>query len=307
MEKTMSRSKRATVLAVLVAAVLAAMFALAGCSSSGSSSSASSASSSSSASSAASSAESVTLQVFAANSLEKALPEVEALYTQEHPEVTFADTQYKASGDLVSQLQAGAAADVLITASSSTMDKADSNGSIDASTRINMFNNDLVVAAAENSNITVTDLAELGTNDAITSVAIGEPNTVPAGKYATQALKAAGLLDYTTADDGTITIADNDFVTSKLNAGADKVGTVASYVKEGQCDVGLVYSSDIYRYSGIKAIYTVPADMHKAIVYPGAVCSSSKNAEVAQDFLNFCMNDADAQKIFSEYGFELAA
>jgi molybdate transport system substrate-binding protein len=164
-----------------------------------------------------------------------------------------------------------------------------------------------VVAAAEDSDITISDLSELGTNDEITSVAIGEPNTVPAGKYATQALQSAGLLEYTTADDGTITITDNDFVTTKLNAGADKVGTVASYVKEGQCDVGLVYSSDIYRYDGIKAIYTVPADMHKDIVYPGAVCSSSENAEVAQDFLDFCMNDADAQQIFSEYGFELAA
>jgi len=305
MNKTASRSKFSKIIAVCAIMALVGVFALAGCSSQSSSSDSSS--NSASTTSESSSTESTTLQVFAANSLEKALPEVEALYTQQHPEVTFSDTQYKASGDLVSQLQAGASADVLITASSSTMDKADTNGSIDESTRTNMFNNDLVVAAAENSNFNVSNLADLGTDSTITSVAIGEPNTVPAGKYAAQALQSAGLLDFTTADDGNITIQDNDFVTNKLNAGADKVGTVASYVREGQCDVGLVYSSDIYRYDGIKNIYTIPADMHKPIVYPGAVCTSTSNADVANDFLNFCLNDPDAQRIFSEYGFELAS
>ena len=59
--------------------------------------------------------ETVELQVFAANSLEKALPEVQELYT-EQTGTTFADSQFKASGDLVEQMRAGAAVDVLITA-----------------------------------------------------------------------------------------------------------------------------------------------------------------------------------------------
>ena len=92
-----------------------------------------------------------------------------------------------------------------------------------------------------------------------------------------------------------------------MNAGADKVGTVAKYVSQGDAQVGFVYSSDIYRYNGIKSIYTVPSDMHKAIKYPGAVTKDSANAQAAADFLNFCMSDPDAQKIFSQYGFELAA
>ena len=66
---------------------------------------------------------SVELQIFAANSLEKALPEVQALYI-EQTGVTFADTQFKASGDLIEQMRAGAPADVLITASTGTMDTA---------------------------------------------------------------------------------------------------------------------------------------------------------------------------------------
>ena len=64
----------------------------------------------------------------AANSLEKALPEVQKLYT-EQTGTTFADTQFKASGDLVEQMRAGATVDVLITASKGTMDDAETSSS----------------------------------------------------------------------------------------------------------------------------------------------------------------------------------
>jgi molybdate transport system substrate-binding protein len=246
------------------------------------------------------------LQVFAANSLEKALPEVQALYTTATG-TTFADTQFKASGDLVEQLSAGATADVLITASTGTMDKAIENGSVTKDSETTMFVNDLVVCTASGSNITISSLDDLK-SDAVTSIAIGEPNTVPAGKYALQSLESAGLATYDTAEDGTISnIVWDPSIANKMNAGADKVGTVASYVKEGQCDVGFVYSSDIFRYDGIQTAYTVPADMHKAIKYPGAPVASSANADAAKAFITFCMTDPDAQKVFSKYGFELAS
>jgi len=245
------------------------------------------------------------LQVFAANSLEKALPEVQALYTAATG-VTFADSQFKASGDLVEQLAAGATADVLITASTGTMDKAIENGSVTTGTETTMFVNDLVICTAEGSQITIASVDDLK-SDAITSIAIGEPNTVPAGKYALQTLETAGLVTYDTAEDGTISnIVWDASIADKMNAGADKVGTVASYVKEGQCDVGFVYSSDIFRYEGIQTAYTVPSDMHKPIKYPGAPVASSTNPVAAADFITFCMTNADAQAIFSQYGFELA-
>ena len=162
------------------------------------------------------------------------------------------------------------------------------------------------VCASQNSGITISSVEDLGTSSDVNSIAIGEPNTVPAGKYAVQSLETAGLCTTTTDADGKISVTYNDSVANKMNDGADKVGTVASYVKQGQCDVGFVYSSDIYRYDGIQAILTVPANYHKAIKYPGAVCTSSKNAETAKDFLNFCTTDPEAQQIFAKYGFELA-
>ena len=96
----------------------------------------------------ASSKKAVELQVFAANSLEKALPEVQELFT-EQTGTTFADTQFKASGDLVEQMRAGAAVDVLITASKGTMDDAEAAELVDADTREDMFVNDLVIIRAE--------------------------------------------------------------------------------------------------------------------------------------------------------------
>ena len=295
----MKKTYKRFLVPALCMAIVAA-FALAGCGGSSSTSS-------SAAESSAASADAVELNIFAANSLQKALPEVQALYTQQNPNVTFGDTQFEASGTLVQKLKDGASADIFIAASKKTMDNAVENGNIDEATRTDMFTNDLVICVQEgNDKVAVTDIKELATNDDIKTIAIGEPNAVPAGKYALQALESAGLVTYDEAEDGTVeNIKWDASIEGKINAGADKVGTVASYVSEGTCSVGLVYNSDIFRYDGIEVAYTTPADSHKTILYPGGVTTDSANAEVAKDFLTFCLENADAQKIFSEYGFEL--
>jgi molybdate transport system substrate-binding protein len=241
----------------------------------------------------------VELQIFAANSLEKALPEVQALYTAQHPEVTFTDTQFKASGDLVEQIGAGASADLLITASKGSMDTAVENGSIDDTTRIDMFGNDLVIVKAVGSAITVASLEDVKSAD-FSKIAIGDSATVPAGQYANQSLNSIGLYTSDTGKDG-----EYDAAIAEKIVLADKVGTAANYVATGDCQIGFVYTSDLYRYDGIETAFTVPADAHKAILYPGAVLKDSKNTDVAKDFLNFCLTNPDAQKIWSQYGFEV--
>ena len=242
--------------------------------------------------------ESVQLQVFAANSLEKALPEVQALYTEETG-VTFADTQFKASGDLVEQMKAGASVDALITASKGTMDDAVSAELVDESTRQDMFTNDLVIVKAEGSDVAVNSLEDVKTVEG--KVAVGDAKTVPAGKYANQALNTIGLYTGAAGDDGEYAPEFADRV-----ALADKVGTAAKYVSTGDATIGFVYSSDVYRYDGIEVAYTCPEDSHKPIVYPGAVAKDSKNAEETAKFLDFCMNNKEAQEIWAKYGFELS-
>ena len=243
-------------------------------------------------------AQQVELQVFAANSLEKAMPEVEDLYT-EKTGVTFADTQYRGSGDLVEQMTAGAQVDVLITASSGTMDDAVEGSLVDESTRTNMFVNDLVIVAAQDSDVQINSLEDVANVEG--NIAIGEPGAVPAGRYANQSLASVGLYSSDTGQDG----AYADSIASRVNQ-AQSVGNAAQYVASGDCTIGFVYSSDVYRYDGLKVVYTVPADSHSAIVYPGAVSANSENPDVAADFIDFCMNDEDALAIWAEYGFELS-
>lgn len=242
--------------------------------------------------------EAVELQIFAANSLEKALPEVQALYTEETG-VTFADTQFKASGDLVEQMKAGAPVDALITASKGTMDDAVASELVDADTRFDMFVNDLVIVRAEGSDVEIDSLEDVASIEG--KVAVGDAKTVPAGKYANQALATVGLYTGTEGDDGDYVEGFADRV-----ALADKVGTAAAYVSTGDATIGFVYSSDIFRYEGIEQAFVCPEDTHKPIVYPGAVSASTENAEAAADFLDFCMNNKEAQQIWAKYGFELS-
>lgn len=244
-------------------------------------------------------ARAVELQIFAANSLEKAMPEVQALYT-EKTGVAFADTQFKASGDLIEQMRAGAQADVLITASKGTMDDAVAGELVDDATRLDMFVNDLVVVKAEGSDAKIASLEDVKNIEG--KVAIGDAVTVPAGKYANQALNTIGLYTGAAGDDGEYAPEFADRV-----ALADKVGTAAKYVSTGDAIIGFVYSSDIFRYDGIEQAFVCPEDTHKPIVYPGAVSASSEHAKAAADFLDFCMNDAEAQKVWAKYGFELFA
>ena len=233
---------------VSLSAVAAAGLGLAGCSGSKTSEPAGSDVGSAKASS---KKETVELQVFAANSLEKALPEVQELYTDQTG-TTFADTQFKASGDLVEQMKAGATVDVLITASKGTMDDAETAELVDTDTREDMFVNDLVIIRAEGSDTKVEAIADV-----------------------------ANLA-------GKIAIGD------------------ASYVSTGDCVAGFVYSSDIFRYDGIEEAFVCPEDSHKPIVYPGAVADSSEHADEAKAFIDFCLTNKKAQKIWAKYGFELS-
>ena len=289
MEKTLNTPARAVSRRSLVAFGLTALFAgtLAGCGARPADTAGSTP------------AKAVELQIFAANSLEKAMPAVQALYT-EKTGVTFADTQFKASGDLIEQMRAGAQADVLITASKGTMDDAVTGELVDEATRLDMFVNDLVVVKAEGSDVEIASLEDVKNIEG--KVAIGDAVTVPAGKYANQALSAIGLYTGAAGDDGVYAPEFADRV-----ALADKVGTAAKYVSTGDATIGFVYSSDIFRYDGIEQAFVCPEDTHKPIVYPGAVAASSEHAKAAADFLDFCLNDAEAQKVWAKYGFELFA
>ncbi len=291
--------------AVASAAALAmvAACALTGCSGQ----SASSASSEASSSSAAAQSD-VQLQIFAANSLSKAMEEVQAIYT-EQTGVTFADTQYEASGTLNEMLGGGAYADALITASKATMDSAVEAGYVDDATRFDMFTNDLVIVSGMDSALADITLEDIASGSY--TLAVGDAN-VPAGNYAKQSLSTTTPPCWISADgttgkdcsgkDGTF---EGTPLEGKVTEGSS-VGNVCNYANSGDVDLAMVYSSDVYRFGNVKQVGIAPNDTHKAILYPAAVCADSAYPEEMKAFLDWCFTNEDAIKVWQEWGFEMA-
>ena len=253
-------------------------------------------------------AEPVELQVFAANSLSKAMEEVQAAYIEDgHSNVTFADTQYKSSGELNEMLGAGSYADLLISASKGSMDTAVKEGYVDEGTRVDMFKNDLVIVSKEGSGLKDVTLQDIA--DGKYTFCVGD-ESVPAGNYADQALSTVGVYVPSGDDEGKT----GKDISGKNGAFAEgynpvldtSVGNVCKHAQSGDVDVAFVYTSDVYRFGGVEIVGTVPADTHKNIVYPGAITSQSKNVEATQEFLDWCQNSEKAQEIWQKWGFELA-
>lgn len=277
-EMRTSTSKMAALIAVLIGAMMALV--LAGCSGSNNS------------------AEKVELEIYAANSLTDAMTEAQEAYTKAHPEVTFADSQFEASGTLVQKMEAGGKPDIFISANKKNMDKVIEDELVASDAAFDMFKNDLVIVTAEDSDISDLTLQQACSGDY--TVSIGDKN-VPAGTYAKQALYTVGCYTNEKGTDGEITGPLKGNVTE-----ADKVGSVCSYAQSGEVDLGFVYSSDVERYGGVKTVCIVPSDAHQPIVYPAAVTKDSEHEDAARAFLTWCQEDPEAQKIWQKWGFELA-
>lgn len=162
----------------------------------------------------------------------------------------------------------------------------------------NLFKNDLVIVAAENSDIDEITLEEAASGKY--TIALGDDN-VPAGTYAKQALSHVGCYTSNTGSDGEIT----GPIVGKVTE-ADKVGSVCAYAESGDVDLGFVYSSDVMRYGGVKVVCEVPLGAYDTIAYPAAVTLVSEHDKEAQDFLEWCRTDKTASQIWQKWGFELA-
>lgn len=281
--------KRIAALAIALACALAC-FALAGCSQQ-------------------EQKEDVSLQIFAANSLSKAMEEAQQAYIEDgHENVSFADTQYKASGELNEMLGAGSYADVLISASKGSMDTAEEEGYVNKDTRVDMFNNDLVMVSKEGSGLKDVTLDDIKAGKY--TFCVGD-ESVPAGNYAAQALSTVGVY-VAGGDEKGKTGKDISGKGGEWAKGYEpvldtSVGNVCKHAQSGDVDVAFVYTSDVYRFGGVEIVGTVPADTHKTIVYPGAVTATSEHTEEAQAFLDWCMTSDKAAEIWQKWGFELAA
>ena len=262
---------------------LCLMLGAVGCSNSGSSSSSNSSSGASSdASSSKSSGKEIELKISAAASLQEAMVEIEKEFKQVNPDVKLT-VNLGSSGTLMQQIQEGAECDVFISAGAKQMDALVEDGTINKDDVKTLLINDLVLVAAKGEKIDSLDDLK---SDSITKIAIGDPESVPAGKYAKEVLDNTKLYDA---------------VQSKLVLGKD-VKQVLSYVQQGAAQVGFVYLSDAHGVDDVDVVLTTDADFHSEIAYPVAVLKDSKQAKVAQQFEDFLLSDK-AQNILEKHGF----
>lgn len=226
------------------------------------------------------------LTVSAAASLKEAFQEINTAYQKAHP-----NTQIRlnaaASGVLLQQLVQGAPVDVLATADQETMDKAAEVKAIAPTTRHTFALNDLVLIQPNNAAFRVNLLQDLA-DTRVQRVAVGNPASVPAGRYTKAALEKAGLWE-----------AVNAKMVSTQN-----VRQALDYVSRGEVDAGFVYRTDAMLIRDTAHIvHTVP--LETPVSYAIAVTANSKETEEAVRYLDF-IRSSEGNRILQKYGFNPA-
>ena len=227
--------------------------------------------------------EAVELNISAAASLKEAMAKIEEEYKKVNENVTLV-VNYGASGSLQQQIEQGAPCDVFISAGQKQMKALDEAGLLLDGTYKDLLENDLVLIAPKDSD--VSNLDDLITNK-VKHIAVGEPSSVPAGKYADEVLVNLDL---------------KDKIKDKLVFAKD-VKEVLAWTQSGNAEVGFVYYSDTINTDNVKIVETTPSTSHSAIVYPIAVIKESKKPEAAKEFEDFLLSTV-GQAILKDFGYK---
>lgn len=221
--------------------------------------------------------------VFAAASLSDALGEAAQVYegaTGDRAVLVFAG-----SSALARQIQAGAPADLFISASTDWMEALAGEDLIDGATRVDLLGNSLVLVAhgaAAPLEGTPDIAALLGEG----RLAMALVDAVPAGVYGKAALSFLGQWA----------------AVEPRVAQADNVRAALALVATGEAPYGIVYATDAAAEAEASVVYTFPAESHAPILYPAAVTAAAAEASTAAAFLDWLQSD-EAQAIFARHGF----
>jgi molybdate transport system substrate-binding protein len=221
--------------------------------------------------------------VSAAASLTNAFAEIGKEYEKASPgqKVNF---NVASSGALLQQISRGAPVDVFASADQETMDRADKQNLIVRSSRADFVRNTLVAVAPKGAKLVPKSLQDL--KDAgITRLAISNPESVPVGRYAREALEAAGLWD----------------AVKEKSLNTQNVRQSLEYVARGEADAGFVYGTDAALMPDkVEILFEVPTTT--PILYPIAVMKGSGKENFALKFIEYVRSDA-GQRILARYGF----
>jgi molybdate transport system substrate-binding protein len=231
-----------------------------------------------------------TLTVFAAASLKNALDDADKAFTAKTGIKIVAS--YAATSALAKQIEAGAPADVFISADERWMDYAVAHKLVKPDRRFDLLGNKLVLIAGKDSklgNVTIADGFDIARLAGDGRIAVADVKSVPAGRYAQAALTKLGA--WAAAE--------------KKLAMAENVRAALAYVGRGETPIGIVYATDAAVEPKVKVIGTFPDGSHPKIIYPVAATATTGNPDVAA-YLAY-LRGADARGVFEHYGFTVLA
>ena len=218
----------------------------------------------------------VELNISAAASLKEVMADLETEYKKYKENVTLV-VNYGSSGSLQQQIEQGAPCDLFISAGQKQMNALKDKGLLLDGTTKDLVENSLVLVAAKGVEITSFDDLK---SDKITHIAIGEPESVPAGNTDIK-----------------------DSISNKLVFAKD-VKEVLTWVASGNADVGFVYLSDALSSDSVTIVENInEVNEHSPITYPVSVIKASTKADDAKEFEDFLFTD-EVQKIFEKYGYK---
>jgi molybdate transport system substrate-binding protein len=226
------------------------------------------------------------LTVFAAASLTNALDEVGRAYTRRTGQpVRFS---FVSSGTAARQIVAGAPADLFVSAEPAWMDEVAGKGLVVAGGRRDLLGGRLALVAPRASRVALTIRPGFAIAAALGGggrLAVGDPQSVPAGRYAQAALTRLGVWQT---------------VAGRL-APAQDVRAALAYVARGEAPLGVVYETDAVSEPAVRIVGLFPAASHPPIVYPAAVLRGAKPGAPA--FYRF-LGSGEARAIFRRYRFQ---
>jgi molybdate transport system substrate-binding protein len=223
--------------------------------------------------------------VLAAASLQESLTAAaDAWAKQGHPEpiVSFA-----ASSALARQIEAGAPADLFVSADEDWMDELEKRDLIVPGTRDTFLANRLVLVAPVTSRarIAIGHDAAFGRALAAGPVAMADTDSVPAGKYGKAALIALGVWD----------------MVQPHVVAAENVRAALALVERGAAPLGIVYATDARASPKVKVVGVFPENTHPPISYPVARLKAATSPDAA-GFERFLVS-RQGKAIFARYGF----
>ncbi|MEK5068046.1 molybdate ABC transporter substrate-binding protein [Sporosarcina sp. FSL K6-1508] len=227
----------------------------------------------------------VELTISAAASLTDALVDLKPLFESENPTITLSFNP-GGSGKLAQQIEQGAPSDVFLSASKKDMDKLQERNLILEDSRTDFAENELVLITNKEKPFNLSSFEEID-RAIIDHFAIGEPESVPVGRYTKQVLEKLGL---------------GESLQSKLVLSSD-VRQVLTHVEMGNADIGIVYASDAMISDKVKVLAVANPEWHDQIVYPGAVIADTAHPEEAKAFIAF-LTGKQGKEVLRKFGFK---